>query len=975
MRPLKLELEGFTVYKKPQRIDFERLNFFIIQGKTGAGKTSIVDAITYALYGKVPRYGRSRSTTSMVLSKGSNRLRVVLEFSVAGKRYKIERFYREKPREDIVRAYEEGRRLDLKKSEVEKWVEEITGLDYNTFTKVILLPQGEFDRFLKPSEPKERRKILINLLNLEVFEKVKERATNTCRALEGELNALRAELESVAELSEADIEELEKQREELEREAEELRKDIDELEGRLRRAEEREELIRRLREIEQELSEFARSEDEHARLKERLGLAKKVLPFLPYVDRLEALSRELRDLRLERERVLKDKIKVEDEIRNIDSEREKVEREFSEVPTLREELEKLGVERERLSLAKEELTRLEGYLRGIQKLREGLEDREKHLRECESRLSKGEEYIREVELSLERLDYDEEEYERLLKEVERKQNLLEHQRRLEEVREELRKLKEDRDGKEEEVEEIRRRLSEREAQLRQENVRLYAHYIREHLHEGDRCPVCGGEFRGVPGEASVSELEVMRREVDELQRALLKAEKELSSLEAKIESLSEEERSLSSRLKGWESILKIDIESKLRELEERKREKKELEDKLKRYNERYNQLLKEREEALRAVEKLKSEISSLERSIREKEGKLKDMFGRVPTAEELEETLSKVALRERDIRSKVEEIERRREEVKAYSEELTRRLVALDTKLREIENSIKVKEEEKRENSLKLTPLFEELGDLDRVRELALSQEEIQRIEGKIEKFERERGLLRKELEEVNKRLEALKDVEPLEEIRRELSGRKERYEGLLSKIGELKSLALQKRELLKRKGELSRKVSELSRELRLYSQISEDLRSNRLQEFAASLMLKRVVERASVYLYEFTNTYQLGLDDRGDLVVMDRVQGTERDVKSLSGGETFLASLSLALGVSDVLSADAHLESLFIDEGFGSLDEETRERVSDILELLKQRINRMVGIISHIPDLAERFHQRIVVKKQGDFSTVEIVY
>ena len=139
--------------------------------------------------------------------------------------------------------------------------------------------------------------------------------------------------------------------------------------------------------------------------------------------------------------------------------------------------------------------------------------------------------------------------------------------------------------------------------------------------------------------------------------------------------------------------------------------------------------------------------------------------------------------------------------------------------------------------------------------------------------------------------------------------------------------------------------------------------------------MLKRIVERASEYLFNFTNNYEFLMDAKGDIAVFDRAQGVERDVRSLSGGETFLASLSLALGVSDVLSADAHLESLFIDEGFGSLDEETRERVSDILEVIKQRINRMVGIISHIPDLAERFHQRIIVKKQGDFSTLEVIY
>ncbi|MDQ7082519.1 MAG: SbcC/MukB-like Walker B domain-containing protein [Aquificota bacterium] len=270
---------------------------------------------------------------------------------------------------------------------------------------------------------------------------------------------------------------------------------------------------------------------------------------------------------------------------------------------------------------------------------------------------------------------------------------------------------------------------------------------------------------------------------------------------------------------------------------------------------------------------------------------------------------------------------------------------------------------------------MEEHGDLEKVRELALTEEELGKLEREIEGYEREITLTGERLDALRKRLEGYGDTPPPKEVERELSLFKERFEELMRRIGELGSELQQRRKLLIRKNEIEKRLKDVERELSLYMRLSEDLRSDRLQDFAASLMLKRIVERASEYLYNFTGTYELDMDASGDLLVVDRVQGSERDVKSLSGGETFLASLSLALGVSDVLSAKAHLESLFIDEGFGSLDEETRERVSDILEVIKQRINRMVGIISHIPDLAERFHQRIVVSKHGDFSTVEVLY
>jgi exonuclease SbcC len=78
---------------------------------------------------------------------------------------------------------------------------------------------------------------------------------------------------------------------------------------------------------------------------------------------------------------------------------------------------------------------------------------------------------------------------------------------------------------------------------------------------------------------------------------------------------------------------------------------------------------------------------------------------------------------------------------------------------------------------------------------------------------------------------------------------------------------------------------------------------------------------------------------------------------------------------VSDILSGNANLESLFIDEGFGSLDQDMRERVSEILEAIKTNVNKMIGIISHIPDFAERFSERIIVEKKGDFSEVKVIF
>ncbi len=974
MRPLKLEIEGFTVYKKPQVIDFERLNFFVIQGRTGAGKTSIVDAITYALYGKVPRYG-SVKAGKLVLSKGSSKLWVALDFSVGGKRYRVERFYRQKPEESTVRVYEEGRRLNLSVSQVESWVEKVTGLDYRTFTKVILLPQGEFDRFLKPSSPKERREILINLLNLEVFEKIRQLASESYREIEGELSALRTEYESLRDLSEEDIRELEGERKKVESEIGTLKEKVLETEDLLRKAREGETLRRELRDAVERLRELEEKEEDTKMLKEKAEMARRVLPYLPYIERLESIDRELRDLRLQRERQIKEKVKVEEELRNVEEEKEEVEREFRNLPQLRKELQDILRDTDRLREVEDDLRSLEEIRKEVEREKRELSEKEKILRECEERLKKGEAYIEEVKRELERVSFDEEEYDRVLREVERKRNLLEKKERLEEIEKEISELESGIRRLEEEVENVKRELEKGERRLKEASLKVYAHRIRSHLKEGDRCPVCGGKFRGGEVRGEEEDISHLESEIKKLQERYISLEKELSSLRAKRDSLKKEEEGLRSKLKGWEEILRIDIEGKLKELEERRRERRKLEERYRKYQERFNQLIRDRERALREVERKRNEIDSLRRSEEERKGRLLSIFQKIPTQMEIRKRIEEMERIARDMEDRIREIEERRERVKGYWEELSKRLIAYDTRLKELLTAIDKKEKERKENLRKLTPIFEELSDIERIKEISLPEERIKGIEEEVESFYREYELLKEKISSLNEKLKEYEGLPSSQTVERELTEMSIRLEGLLRRLGEIEKSIEQKREMLEKKKGMEKRIREIERELQVYSRIKEDLKSDRLQDFVSSLMLNRVVERASEYLFNFSNYYELIVDAKGDLSVVDRVQGVERDIKSLSGGETFLASLSLALGVSDVLSANAHLESLFIDEGFGSLDEETRERVNDILELLRQRINRMVGIISHIPDMAERFHQRIVVKRHGDFSTVEIVY
>ena len=178
MRPISLEMEGFTSFRERASIDFSSLDLFAITGPTGAGKTSIIDAMTYALYGCTPRMNEKQVVE--LISQGMSRVTVLFEFSSGKQHYRIARAGRWNGRSMTTELrFEEfdNKEWVLLADSVNKAkpiVEQI-GLDFDGFTKSVVLPQGRFDEFLK-GRSDERRQILSDLLNLEIYSRMMKRA-------------------------------------------------------------------------------------------------------------------------------------------------------------------------------------------------------------------------------------------------------------------------------------------------------------------------------------------------------------------------------------------------------------------------------------------------------------------------------------------------------------------------------------------------------------------------------------------------------------------------------------------------------------------------------------------------------------------------------------------------------------------------------------------------------------------------------
>ncbi|MCP3854339.1 MAG: SMC family ATPase [Actinomycetia bacterium] len=196
MRPLRLEVQGFTAFREPTVVDFEGADLFALVGPTGSGKSSLIDAMIFALYGSVPRYDDTR-LVAPVISQGMAEARVRLDFAVGSEQYVAVRVVRrtargattKEARLERVRADPDTEVIAGTQAELTDEVERLLGLTFNQFTTCVVLPQGEAARFLH-EKPKDRQDLLVRLLDLGLYEKLASQARERARVAQAAESAL-----------------------------------------------------------------------------------------------------------------------------------------------------------------------------------------------------------------------------------------------------------------------------------------------------------------------------------------------------------------------------------------------------------------------------------------------------------------------------------------------------------------------------------------------------------------------------------------------------------------------------------------------------------------------------------------------------------------------------------------------------------------------------------------------------------------
>lgn len=885
MKPLYLELQAFGPYVEKQIVDFEKLSekgIFLIKGKTGSGKTTIFDAMTFALYGGGSgEYEKSKTGRNdleewrCTQADDKTDTYVSFTFSVHGRKYRFTRKLVKK-RVNLSAEYEAGE-IDEdgnvipffenpKKDSLTRKAEELVGLTKEQFRQVVLLPQGQFERFLTASSD-DKEVILQKIFDSGKWEKYAESFLKEAKARKDALTALNAEIKN--SLSEENVGSLE----ELENLISLQAKELEEIKAK---------------------HKVFNGEEKQKQLAADIALFEQFKP-------LHGL--------------LKEKAKLDginDEIRQKKSAFEKAEKAESFRKSV-EEYEKAEAENIR---REKELAALKKNLPAAEKKAEAAEEKfEQH--EADSPVEKLNKKLGEYDAK--KADYES---------IDKLRNLFNKSVKIyTDAEKDFNKASVEYDNSKKKAAELYEKLSDCEAEAKAFRERYFSGIygeIAETLSDGEKCPVCGSVHHPAPAQKAPES--VSKEDVEEKEQQAENARNEWKDADGKrekYESLKSEKEKVLETAKGEKVTAEKLLESAKEKLIEGIAD--------------YNALIAEEKKVRKAISDFLAESETLKEKSQSAEKELNELKSQISSAEK---------------------------EAGSANETLVSAKKALDSSLKEAG-----------------------YPDAQTVKNLLVPSEARSRMHTEIVEYDK---ACRDNRSEIESKEEALKDkTEPDSskfDVRRE-------------EINDENKL------FVSQSTRLSSDIEHMNRKLKNLSEKNEQYRNNILQaeedfafakklrgdtgigiqRYVLAIMFNQVIAEANRMLEKVHGgRYRLFRTDdkesgnkRGlELKVHDNrsPEKNGRSVSMLSGGEKFLVSLALSIGMSTIAQkSGVQIEALFIDEGFGTLDDSSIQDAMKVLDSVRKS-SGMIGIISHVAILEANIPTHLEIIKKDTGSRISVV-
>lgn len=1003
MMPISLTLSAFGPYPDTITIDFESFQedgLFLITGPTGSGKTMIFDAMIFALYGKTS--GQIRQTDSLRCDRALNEISTFVEFSFSlhQQNYTIKRnpkYYLEgkkTPKQpSALLTLPDGKMVEGIKEVNQKMIS-LLGVDDQQFKQICMIAQGEFTKLIMASSD-EREKVLRELFHSETYQKLEEKLKVHLKTYQDKYDLLlNKRKDLMQELQVEDHQEyLSKQTKLIasqQKEYDDLKKDLDQKKQQLQLYRLQNQRLIQLKDLKQQFQDLKKQENDYQELNKTVDTLKKAqetnylyISYIKQQKKLQTLNLNQEDFLKQLKKLEKDYQEKKVQANSLDYKqqtKEKLQNQIQETKQLINQIYQYQNDYQNLQTLKQQYRMLDEEHKLFLKKKE----------KFENGLQRDQERIQSEQQVQSKYELIKQQYVRL-----NEQKVKVHQ--LSDYYDQILKLNENKSDLQEDYTVVEKQVDHEKMQYNQMEklyFRKQAGIFALQLKEDQPCPICGSLHH--PHPAQIEKEDITKEKLDQQAKKVKQQEHRLQDILQKIllsnqkkEMLVKQTKQLSSELNIQEELSKEIFIKELDHLsKDEKRMKKEyleLQDELK-----YIQKLKKsvalslKDMSTYESKELKQaqSLENIQVQIHQLSGKLNDSLRQYEIGE-VNKNYQQVQKEYRQLSLEIETIQQAYEKVKNKYLEIKTKISSLNQQIIQ-EQEIYDELDNKYHTALDAFINEEEFLNLKtQINQISILEKKYQDYLISLKSLNEQIISLENEVKD-STYVDLSSLSETIKEVNQQLREKNDDLEKLKINYS-LKEKMI--KDIQKINQQLKKDEDTYQRYLDLYNLASGKNNARvSIERYVLATYFENMLIYANVIMKQLSQgRYQLlRKDDAGkgrsqqglELDVFDQESGNIRSIKTLSGGESFKAALSLALGLSRMVQDYAggiELNTLFIDEGFGSLDSQSLDQAMNCLMELHHE-NKLIGIISHVSDLKDRIERQLVVERKQKQSVIQTI-
>ncbi|AZB01430.1 SMC family ATPase [Chryseobacterium joostei] len=1011
MIPIQLTIEGLYSYQERQTIDFRNLTdagLFGIFGAVGSGKSSVLEAISFALYGETERLNMRDKRAYNMMNLKSNSSYIEFDFiNYENKLFRATRDFRRNSKkfEDVkpysVTFYENinGKWIPLDHSNAET----IIGLSYSNFKRTIIIPQGQFKEFLELGAA-DRTNMMKEIFSLQRYD-----LQNNVSALHArnrsELDQLEGQLKGYEDISEEKIQLQQELLVEEQKNLNQANQNFEKVSQTYQQLKNLKTDFESLKQNKENFNQLFEQKPQIDSLEAQAELYDRTFRiFNPLITEKNRLSKGIIEKRSERESQIKTLQETEVTFNTIKEQLSALEPKFKALEQSRIQENDLNLIIQILKFSEEIKILNERTQKGSEKVAEVNANKEA-IQKRITELSKNIDVLKGQRLDAALLSnvgswfIQQKNFKK--SQQDQVEKIEKHQKQIQLISEELKpfslqeNFKEDFNARRQTLEVNKKEFSQKLDHLKiQKELSRFA----SELHDGEACPLCGSQEH-----PHIVEFHDVNTELLEIQEKILTVEKEILKLqqqETEIEKILDKKKIFEEQLLAEQKNLhqlQKDIEEHVQhfiwkqfnpdqedDFEKKRSDSFALEKKIEEIDknialeretlEKENKVL---EKYKNALETFKLEEVTKQEQINISRSNLKILEWNAyeqKTVAEVEETYQKLA-------QSNSETEQQYQKASQQEKDLAPKLAEQKTIVSQSEKQIAALEKEvsENQNAINIALSEQNFADFKEVELLLQLEINIQEVRAKIQQFKIDFEALKKMIESLELKLKGLSfDDEHFSLVEKQFG----ETQSELKKINDsVVTMTAEKERLekeFKKKEDLLKDLAKLQKRSENLKLMMNLFKGAGFVQYVSSIYLRQLCDHANVRFHRMTrNQLSLQLNENNDFEIVDYLnEGRSRSVKTLSGGQAFQVSLSLALALAESVQSNAQADKnfFFIDEGFGTQDTESVNIVFETLTNLMKE-NRIVGIISHVEELKEKIPTALnIVKDEERGSLIEIV-